>query len=261
MTPKIIHCVWLGGAEKPPVVRKCMESWRRFCPGWEVREWGDADMARVSNRYAREADGRRQWAFASDYLRLKALNDFGGFYFDTDLELLKPIDEFLPNDFTTGFIDRSPDVLLNMCFLGAAKGCEFVADMLAEYVSLDFVLPDGELDQTPNVVRMARYLERRAGTRFADARARLELAPGSVIYPAEYFNSADGYAVHHYCASWLDDWVRKLYLSFGRHKLVRFKQRKGCSSAFPESLPGEEVVASLRLGPRRRLCITRYAGR
>ena len=148
-----------------------------------------------------------------------------------------------------------------MCFLGAAKGCEFVADMLAEYDSLDFVLPDGELDQPPNVVRMARYLERRAGTRFADARARLELAPGSVIYPAEYFNSADGYAVHHYCASWLDDWVRKLYLSFGRHKLVRFKQRKGCSSAFPESLPGEEVVASLRLGPRRRLCITRYAGR
>jgi mannosyltransferase OCH1-like enzyme len=78
MTPKIIHCVWLGGAEKPPVVRKCMESWRRFCPGWEVREWGDADMARVSNRYAREAYGRRKWAFASDYLRLKALNDFGG---------------------------------------------------------------------------------------------------------------------------------------------------------------------------------------
>ena len=189
------------------------------------------------------------------------LNDFGGFYFDTDLELLKPIDVFLANDFTTGFIDRSPDVLLNMCFLGAAKGCRFVADMLAEYDSLDFVLPNGELDQTPNVVRMARYLERRAGRRFTDAREKLELAPGCTIYPAEHFNSADGYAVHHYCASWLDDWIRKLYFSFGRHKLVRFKLRKGCSSAFPEALPGEEVVASLRLGPRRRLCITRYAGR
>ena len=261
MTPKIIHCVWLGGAEKPPVVLKCMESWRRMCPGWEIREWGDADMANVGNRYAREAYERGKWAFASDYLRLKALNDFGGFYFDTDLELLKPIDVFLANDFTTGFIDRSPDVLLNMCFLGAAKGCRFVTDMLAEYDSLDFVLQNGELDQTPNVVRMARYLERRAGRRFTDAREKLELAPGCTIYPAEHFNSADGYAVHHYCASWLDDWIRKLYFSFGRHKLVRFKLRKGCSSAFPEALPGEEVVASLRLGPRRRLCITRYAGR
>ena len=259
MIPKVIHYVWVGDAPKPPQVLKCIDSWRRNCPGWEIREWGDDDMKRVENRYARDAYAHEKWAFASDYLRLRALNDFGGFYFDTDLEILKPIDEFLANDFTTGFIDRSPDVLLNMCFLGAARGCEFVADMLAEYDSLDFVLPNGELDQTPNVVRMARYLERRAGVRFADARAQLSLGPGRTVYPAEFFNSADGYAVHHYCASWLDDWIRKLYFSFGRHKLVRFKLRKGRTSDFPAALPGEAVVASLRLGPRRRICLTRCA--
>ena len=82
MTPRIIHCVWLGGAPKPPVVLECLESWKRMCPGWEIREWGDEALENISNRYLREAVAHRKWAFAADYLRLKVLNDHGGFYLD-----------------------------------------------------------------------------------------------------------------------------------------------------------------------------------
>ena len=77
MTPKIIHSIWIGGQPKPPIVARCLESWRRFCPGWEVREWNDAAMADIDNRYLREALRAKKWAFAADYVRLYALDRLG----------------------------------------------------------------------------------------------------------------------------------------------------------------------------------------
>ena len=256
MIPKAIHYVWLGGAPKPLVVLKCIESWRRACPGWEMREWGDESLAGIGNRYLREAVEHRKWAFAADYLRLKILNDHGGFYLDSDLELMKPIDEFCELDFVTGFIDRPPNVLLNMCFLGAAKGNERIAEMLDEYERISFVRADGELDQTPNVVRFARYFASR-GFDFSDAHATVELSPAERIYPVEWFNSREGYAFHHYAASWLDDWTRKVWLKCGGWKLVRFKRRLESASASPTLLPGEKPVFSMPLGSRKKIFVLR----
>ena len=256
MTPRVIHCVWLGGAPKPPVVLRCLESWRRMCPGWEIREWGDEALESISNRYLREAVAHRKWAFAADYLRLKVLNDHGGFYLDTDLELLKPIDEFCANDFTTGFIDRAPNVFLNMCFLGAAKGNARIAEMLAEYERIPFVLPDGELDQTPNVVRFARYFASK-GFDFSDAHAEVKLSPAEIIYPVETFNSREGHAFHHNAASWLDDWARKVWLRCGGFKLVRFKRRLEAASERPSLMQGERALLSLSFGKRKRVMLLR----
>jgi len=256
MTPKILHFVWLGGAPKPPIVETCLASWKRFCPGWTLREWGDETLAGLDNRYLREAVAHRKWAFAADYLRLKILNDHGGFYLDTDLELLKPIDAFCANDFTTGFIDRPPNVFLNMCFLGAAKGNARIAEMLDEYERIPFVLPDGELDQTPNVVRFARYFSTR-GFDFSNPHQALALSPTEHIYPVEHFNSREGYAFHHYAASWLDDWTRKVWLNCGGWKLVRFKRRLEAVSSAPTLQTGERAVFALPFGRRKKVVLLR----
>lgn len=256
MTPRTIHYIWLGGAQKPPVVLKCIESWRKQCPGWEIREWGDDSLIGLGNRYLCEAVQHRKWAFAADYLRLKILNDHGGFYLDSDLELLKPIEEFCRCDFVTGFIDRSPNVFLNMCFLGAAKGNGRIAEMLDEYERIPFVMPDGELDQTPNVVRFARYFASK-GFDFSNAHATVELSASETIYPVEYFNSRDGYAFHHYAASWLDDWTRKVWLRCGNFKLVRFKRRLEAASPTPALMHGEQAVVSIPLGRRKKIMVTR----
>ncbi len=252
----MIHCVWLGGAPKPPVVLQCLESWRRMCPGWEIREWGDEALKGLGNRYLREAVEHRKWAFAADYMRLKVLNDHGGFYLDTDLELLRPIDEFCANDFTTGFIDRPPNVFLNMCFLGAAKGNRLVAEMLEEYERIPFVGENGELDQTPNVVRFARYFSSR-GFDFSDAHAEVAISPAERIYPVEVFNSKEGCAFHHAAASWLDDWTRKVWLRVGALKLVRFKRRREAKSTAPSLMRGERSIMSLPLGSRKRVVLLR----
>ena len=256
MTPKIIHYVWVGGAPKPPIVMHCIESWRRFCPGWEIREWGDESLDGVGNRYLREAVEHRKWAFAADYLRLKILNDCGGFYLDSDLELLKPIDRFCACDFVTGFIDRPPNVFLNMCFLGAAKGNVRIAEMLAEYERISFVGKDGELDQTPNVVRFARYFASR-GFDFSDAHATVDLSLTERIFPVEWFNSRDGYAIHHYAASWLDDWGRKVWMSVGSYKLVRFKRRLEALSSTPTLQQGETAVCTFPMGKRKKVVLVR----
>ena len=255
MIPKTIHCVWVGGARKPPVVQRCMESWRRFCPGWEIREWGDADLDGIDNRYLNEARAQRKWAFVADYLRLKALGEHGGFYFDTDLELLRPIDEFAEEDFVTGFLDRKPAVYLNMCFIGAAKGNGRIAEMLAEYERIPFVKPNGELDQTPNVVRFAEYFKAR-GFDFSDPNATVRLSEKEVIHPVSYFNSRSGYAFHHADASWLDDWLRKPFFRMGPYKVVRYKRRKEAAlDSRPVPLAGERQVAAFRLSPRKMVCV------
>ena len=256
MTPKIIHFIWIGAQPKPPIVTQCLESWKRFCPGWEIREWDDAAIAGIDNRYLREALRAKKWAFAADYVRLYALDRYGGFYLDTDLELFKPIDEFLSNDFTTGFIDRAPNGYLNMCFLGAAPGNRLVKEMLEEYGRIPFVKADGEYDQTPNVVRMARFFAAK-GIDFSDCRKEVRISDNEVIYPVDFFNSRDGYAYHHAAATWLDDWLRKTYLKIGPFRIVRFKRRKEATGDVLPLLEGERIMAIFRFGARKKLCLSR----
>lgn len=95
MIPKIIHCFWEG--KKTKLAEKCLASWRRFCPGWEIREWGLKDLAEVAARspFLAEAIRLRRWGAVSDYARMWALARFGGVYFDFDVELLRGIDDLL----------------------------------------------------------------------------------------------------------------------------------------------------------------------
>lgn len=257
MTPKVIHYVWLGWAPKPAIVQHCIESWRRFCPDWEIREWGDADFAKIGNRYANEAYKHRKWAFVADWMRLYVLYRHGGFYLDTDMELLKPIESFLENSLTMGLVDRHGKVLFNGGFIGCRPGDEVIGGLLAEYDSVSFVRPDGELDQTPNTVRMVDYFAKRWNVRPETASDTINLGNGRIIYPADFFLSRSGYSFHHYCASWLDDWVRKVWLSVGPYKLVRFKRRLDAVSPVPTLQQGETAVCTFPMGKRKKVVLVR----
>ena len=85
MIPKIIHYVWVGSAPKSDLILKCIESWKKYCPDYKIREWNNDDVSRIDNAYVKEAFNCKKWAFVSDYLRLYALKTQGGFYFDSDL--------------------------------------------------------------------------------------------------------------------------------------------------------------------------------
>ena len=258
MTPKVIHYIWLGKAPKPPVVLHCIKSWRRFCPDWEVREWGDDAMRTIDNRYAQEAYAQRKWAFVADWLRLHVLYEQGGFYLDTDMEILRPIDRFLGNSLTMGLVNRQGRVLFNGGFIGCRPREEVIGGFLAEYDKIPFVKPNGELDQTPNTVRMVDYFAKRWNVEPKSWTETIEMGDGRKIYPADFFLSRDGYTYHHYCASWLDDWVRKVWLSCGRYKVVRFKRRLDATSAAPRLLSGERTLATFPLGARKRVSLLKF---
>ena len=134
MIPRTIHYVWMGGAPKPPIVLHCIESWRSMCPDWELREWNDSAMGDIGNRYVQEAYSHRKWAFVADWMRLNALFRHGGFYLDTDMELLKPIDRFLENDLTMGLVDRHGKVLFNGCLIARLRDKGIMA--VFHYLSL-----------------------------------------------------------------------------------------------------------------------------
>ncbi len=210
-------------------------------------------VSNVGTRYAKEAYAHRKWAFVADWLRLYVLHEYGGFYLDTDMEIMRPIDDFVSNRLTMGFVARRGKVLFNGGFIGCERGDEMIGGLLRLYDDIPFVTPNGELDQTPNTVRMADYFAERWKLKPGRADQIVDLGGGRVFYPHDYFLSRDGYTYHHYCASWLDDWLRKVWLSIGPYKLVRFKKRKEATSDSPVPLPGERRIVGMRLSNRKLL--------
>ena len=256
MIPKIIHYVWVGDSPKPPEVLACIESWRRLCPGWDIREWGNDSAAGAGGRYVREAISHRKWAFASDWIRLYALERFGGFYLDTDMEMRKPFDEFLKERFVISWERMNGRTNLNCGVIGSEAGGEVVRSLLAVYEDLPFVMDDGELDLTPNTVRLLKTFADRWGVHPSfDGSDTVRFADGCVIFPCTHFLPEGGYTYHHYAATWLDAWLRKVWLKMGPYKLVRFKRRLEATEPDFMLQNGERKLFSLPLGARKRIAL------
>ena len=161
--PKIIHFVWIGTKPKSELILKCIESWKKFCPDYEIKEWGNDAAEKISNRYMQEALAAKKYAFVSDYLRLYALKTEGGFYFDTDLEITQPLKKEMHQfDFISGYENWKGHISPVTAFMGAKKGCPIISDMLSEYDDISFLI-NGEPDLTTNTTRITAYFEEKFG--------------------------------------------------------------------------------------------------
>lgn len=146
MIPKIIHYCWFGGAPKPESVIKCINSWKEHCADFQIIEWNEKNFDIGScPRYVIDAYENKKWAFATDYIRLRIIYENGGVYFDTDVELLKGIHDLLQYNAFFGFEDGK-HVNTGLGF-GAEPGISVIKEMMDEYNSLEFILPDGSLNQ------------------------------------------------------------------------------------------------------------------
>ena len=183
--PKIIHYCWFGGKPKPPLAEKCIASWKKYCPDYEIREWNEDnfDLTHVP-KYVRQAYEAGRWAFVTDYVRLCALTEHGGVYMDTDVEVVKPLDPYLKHEAFAGFesIDRVQTGLL-----ACEAGFPLFRDFLAHYDTAEFLRPDGTADTTTNVEVLTRLCADR-GLQFND---RYQVIDGLAIYPREYFCPVD----------------------------------------------------------------------
>ena len=205
--PKIIHYCWFGGGSISPESRRCIESWKKYCPDYKIIEWNEQNFDISKNRYAQQAYEAKKYAFVSDYVRLAVVYEHGGIYLDTDVELVRPLDELLELPGFMGF-QTNNEVATGLGF-GAYKGNPVVQALLQNYAALDFIKADGSADLTPCPERDTRVLQT-LGVRKDGARqsiAEMELFPAEYFCPMDFYTrklrvTPNTYSIHHYAESW-----------------------------------------------------------
>lgn len=167
MIPKIIHYCWFSNDRKPDNVRKCIKSWHKYLPDYEIKCWGPDSFDFDSVPFVKEAIAARKWAFASDYIRLFALYTEGGIYLDSDVQVWDRIDDWLEYDFFTGLEMRDKDhteIYPEAAIMGSSKGNPLLKEAMEKYENRHFVLEDGTLDLTPIPTVMYPILESKGWT-------------------------------------------------------------------------------------------------
>ena len=162
MIPKIIHYVWMGGAALPPLEEKCIASWKEHMPDWEYMRWDETnfDIA-AAPLYVRQAYEARKFAFVSDYVRLWALEKFGGLYMDVDFEVYRPFDDLMDKYAAFAGYEGSKRKPVMQGVIASEPHGAWVKDMLSTYEGRRFIKPDGSLDMTPNTSFFTDRLEAR----------------------------------------------------------------------------------------------------
>lgn len=131
MIPKTIHYCWFGRGEKPKLAQKCIASWKKFCPDYEIVEWNEDNFDINSTPYTRYCYENKKWAYLSDYVRLEVVYRYGGVYFDTDVEVIASFDDLVNNK--TFFAFESTKMINTGLGFGAEKGSEYVRAMMESY--------------------------------------------------------------------------------------------------------------------------------
>ena len=160
MIPKIIHYCWIGGAPLPELAEKCIASWKEHMPEWEYMRWDETnfDIA-AAPLYVRQAYEARKFAFVSDYVRLWALEQYGGLYMDVDFEVFRSFDDLMEKYPAFAGYEGSKRQPVMQGVIASEPHGAWVRDMLATYGGREFVRPDGSLDMIPNTSYFTDRLE------------------------------------------------------------------------------------------------------
>ena len=205
--PKVIHYCWFGRGKMPSLAEKCIKSWQKYCPDYEIVCHTEDNFDVTENRYAKEAYKAGKWAFVSDYARLKIIYEQGGIYLDTDVELIKPIDDLLKTGGFMGFDDNG--IIATGLGFAAEKGNELVGAFLKDYDDIPFVLEDGSYDLTPCTDRNTKTaqslgmdLNKKEQTFMG-----IRFLPEDYLCPMKYDTgkkiiTKNTYSIHHFSASW-----------------------------------------------------------
>lgn len=206
MIPKVIHYCWFGGNPLPESAVKCIDSWKRNCSDYQIKEWNESNFDIHCCRYVEEAYLAKKYAFVTDYVRLFVLVNEGGVYMDADVEVLKPLDEFLTNRAFSGF-ERTDSVPTGI--MASEKGFPVFRQLLEDYHSRSFVLENGSFDMTTNCITTTEYCVNR-GLALDNS---FQVIDGLALYPKEYFCpkdyrtgrielSGNSYTIHHFAGTW-----------------------------------------------------------
>lgn len=198
--PKTIHYVWVGGNEKPEIIKHCISSWKKYMPEFEIKEWNEHNFDLTKYQFALEAYNRKRYAFVTDVVRLAVLKEYGGIYMDSDVEVIRSLKKFLIHSAFTG---HETDDLLVTATMGAIPNHPWISMLLDYYTDR----PYSEITNTQIITALSRPLIER------ESYGHTYLKDGVVIFPRETFCPFDHqrlsanptentYAIHHFAGSW-----------------------------------------------------------
>lgn len=212
MIPKIIHYCWIGGSPLTPLAEKCIASWEKFCPDYKIIRWDESNYDFTKVNYMKQAYEQKKWGFVPDYARLDIIYENGGIYLDTDVELIKPLDELLKDECFAGveISDNQRIVVALGLGFGAEKNSLIIREMRDSYINLNFINKDGSLNLIASPVYQTKFLLDKGLRNTQD----IQVVSGMKIYPKSYFNPTDlqtgkvvvqenTISIHHYAGSWL----------------------------------------------------------
>ena len=206
MIAKVIHYCWFGRNPKQRIEEKCLASWRKYCPDYKIIEWNEDNFDIGSNLYVKQAYESKKWAFVTDVVRLQVLYTHGGIYMDTDIELIRPLDQLLGHQAFSGFEDTAS---IQTGIMAAEKGHPLFKELLDSYSNRLF-LHNGKPDLTTNVETTTKLLLKKG---LRPDNTFQEIA-GLAVYPNDFFCPIDvhtmklnitknTFAIHHFFGSWL----------------------------------------------------------
>lgn len=220
MIPKIIHYCWFGRNPLPELARKCIDSWKKYLPDYEIKEWNEDNFDVNIIPYTAEAYAQKKYAFVSDYARFWILHKYGGIYFDTDVEVIRPIDDIIARGNFMGFEtdpnsekgDASNASVNPGLGLGVAPGLGVIKKMLDYYENKHFICEANMRNQI-TVVHICTKVLMENGLQNVEGIQKVD--DDIYIYPAEYFcpiNVTTGRihvekntrTIHHYAGTWVD---------------------------------------------------------
>lgn len=241
MIPKIIHYCWFGGKPLDALGKKCLRSWKKHFPDYEIIRWDESNVDLTSCQYAREAYAEKKWAFVSDYVRYKVLYEQGGIYFDTDVEVLRSFDDILEKGSFMGCEYQGLNGEVRVApglGIAAEPYLPLYREILDNYERSSFYKEDGTLNLYTIVERTTDILLQHG----LGNTAKIQSVAGIYIYPSEYFCpintnnfqltiTENTYSIHHYAASWTSTKERFntqvfkiLCRIFGEERALRIKE-------------------------------------
>lgn len=213
MIKKEIHYCWFGKNEMPSSAIKCIESWKKSCPDYTIVEWNEDNYDVNKNQYTKYMYENKKYAFLTDYARLDVVYNNGGFYFDTDVEIIKNLDELTNNNCFMA-LEEKGRVNTGLGF-GAEKNFDFLKENMNYYENIVEITDEFNIETCVDIT--SRLLLNR-GLKIND---EIQEIDNIRIYPVEYFcpkNYVTGlinltnatYSIHHYDASWQTEEMRKI---------------------------------------------------
>lgn len=237
MIPKKIHYCWFGGNEMPALAVKCLESWKKFLPEYEIIEWNEQNFDLNKFSFAKEAYESKKFAYVTDVCRLYALKEFGGLYMDMDVEVLKPLDRFL-ND--TAFSGFESNITLPTGIMASERGGLWVEEMLDYYKNNKFLDSDNNPILIPNTRIITEAMIKKGfliNNKFQKIEGYMTFYPSDYFCPkdnvtGEIFITGNTCCIHHFSGSWLSNksrlknrFSKLMYRFLGRDIVNKLKEK------------------------------------